>query len=303
MRFLGYILTRSFIWLLHLLPQRILYLISDLIFLVVYYLIGYRKRVVLDNMSKAFPDYDERKRKGIARKFYHHFCDIILESAVAHFYSKKQAQNRISYSNPELLEDLHKKGKQVIAVTAHYGNWEYLSTLGLVTDYTIFGVYKPLRNNHYDRMIRHNRMKFGVVPVPMEQVVRKMISSYRNKVPVLSIFLSDQRPLYQHIQYWTKFLGLDTPLYLGTEKLARKLDAAVVFFKISKIRRGKYRVDLELICEDPSGMDPYEITEAHVRILEKQIIDKPEFWLWSHRRWKHSFEKYHKEHDDGSHPV
>ena len=303
MKFLAYILARSFIWLLHVLPQRILYLFSDLIFLVIYYLVGYRKRVVLNNLSMAFPDYDEKKRKGIARKFYHHFCDIILESAVAHFYSVKQARNRISYSNPELLEDLHKKGKQVIAVTAHYGNWEYLSTLGLVTDYTIFGVYKPLRYKHYDQMIRNNRMKFGVVPVPMEQVVRKMISSYRDKVPVLSIFLSDQRPLYQHIQYWTKFLGLDTPLYLGTEKLARKLDAAVVFCKIRKIKRGKYCVDLELICEDPSGMDPYEITEAHVRILEKQITDKPEFWLWSHRRWKHSIEKYRKEHDDNSHSV
>lgn len=297
MKFLGYILARSSVWLLHLLPQRILYIISDFAFLIIFYLVGYRKKVVLKNLSMAFPEYDLRKKRSIARKFYHHLCDVILESAVAHFYSEKQARNRIRYVNPELLEDLHNKGKQVIGVSAHYGNWEYLSTLGLVTDYIIYGVYKPLKNKYFDQMILDNRKKFNVVPVPMDRIVRKMISSHRNKVPALSIVLSDQRPLFQHIQYWTKFLGLDTPLYLGTEKLARKIEAAVVFFKIRKIRRGMYEVVFELICEDPSTLEPYEITEAHVRILEKQIIETPEFWLWSHRRWKHSYEKYCKEHE------
>lgn len=303
MKFLGYILTRSIIWLLHLLPQRILYIFSDILFLIIYYLAGYRKKVVFNNLLMAFPEYDQRKRKKIARGFYHHLCDVILESAVAHFLSEKQFRNRISYINPELLEDIHKKGKLVIGVTAHYGNWEYLSTLGLVTDYTVFGVYKPLKNKYFDRMIRDNREKFGVIPIPMEQIVRKMISSYRDKVPVLSIFLSDQRPIFQNIQYWTRFLGLETPLYLGTEKLAKKLNAAVVFFKLSKIRRGKYQVDFELICEDPSTMETYAITEAHVRILEKQITEKPEFWLWSHRRWKHSIEKYRRVHEENLHHI
>jgi len=298
MKFLGYILVRSIIWLLHLLPQRILYIFSDILFLFIYYLAGYRRNVVLKNLSMAFPEHDKQKRRKIARGFYHHFCDVILESAVAHFLSEKQVLNRISYINPELLENIYKKGKLVIGVSAHYGNWEYLSSLGLVTDYTVFGVYKPLRNKYFDRMIRHNREKFGVIPVPMEQIVRKMISSCRDKIPVLSIFLSDQRPVFQNIQYWTRFLGLDTPLYLGTEKLARKLNAAVVYFKLRKIRRGKYQVEFELICEDPSTLEPYELTEAHVRILEKQITEEPGYWLWSHRRWKHSIEKYRREREE-----
>lgn len=303
MKFLGYILARSIIWLLYLLPRRILYILSDILFLIVYYLTGYRKKVVLNNLSMAFPDHDKREIRKIARRFYHHLCDVILESAVAHFLSEKQSRDRINYINPELLKDIYEKGKLVIGVTAHYGNWEYLSTLGLVTDYKVYGVYKPLKNKYFDRMIRDNRKKFGVIPVPMEQIVRKMIASYRDKIPVLSIFLSDQRPIFQNIQYWTKFLGLDTPLYLGTEKLARKLNAAVVFFKISKIRRGKYQVEFELICEDPSTMEPYEITEMHVRILEKQIIEKPELWLWSHRRWKHSIEKFRKEREENLHNI
>lgn len=303
MKFLGYILTRSIIWLLHLLPQRILYVVSDLFFLLVFHLAAYRRKVVHKNLSMAFPDYDEKRIRSIARKFYHHFCDVILESAIAHFYSEKKFMDRISYSNPGLLDDLFRKGKQVIGVTAHYGNWEYLSTLGLVTDYQIIAAYKPLKNPYFNRMIQDNRMKYKVHPVPMDKIVRLMLSGFRDKVPLLSVFLSDQRPIFQNIQYWTRFLGLDTPLYLGTEKLARKLDAAVVFFKVRKVKRGRYRVEMELICEDPSGLEPYEITEAHVRILEAQIREEPEYWLWSHRRWKHSIEKYRQLKGDTSPAV
>jgi len=298
MRFLGYIITYSLIWLLHLLPERILYCISDFLYLLIHYVVGYRKKVVYDNITKAFPNYGKKEIRHTARSFYHHLCDLILESAISHFYSESKALKKLTYRNPEILNEIYSTGRQVLAVTGHYGNWEYLSTLGFVCEYPLMGTYKPLKNKYFDRMVKRNRTRFGAIVTPMDQIARKLIACYREKKPVLTVILSDQRPMYHQIQYWTKFLDLDTPLYLGTEKLARKLDAAVVFLKIRKVRRGQYEMEIEPICKDPNSLKPYEITEAHVRILENLIREEPGLWLWSHRRWKHSLEQYKKKHGE-----
>lgn len=300
MKFVGYIITYSFVWLLHLLPEGILYLLSDLLYLLMYHVVGYRKKVVYDNLQKAFPEYDKAEIRRIAKKFYHHLSDLFLESAVFPFFSESKALKRITYKNPELLNELYGKGKQVMAVLGHYGNWEYLSTLGLAINYPVVAIYKPLKNKYFDRMVQKEREAYGVIPVPMEKIARKLIEYRKNDTPVLTLFLGDQRPMYHQIQYWTKFMGRDTPMFLGTEKLARKLDAAVVFLKFRKLKRGRYEVETELICEGPEGLKPYEITERHVRILEELIREEPSYWLWSHKRWKHSYEKYKQEHGDNT---
>ena len=298
MRFLGYIITYSLIWLLHLLPERILYCISDFLYLLIHYVVGYRKKVVYDNIAKAFPDYGKKEIRYTARRFYHHLCDLILESAISHFFSESKALQKITYRNPEILNEIYSTGKLVMAATGHYGNWEYLSTLGLVSKYPVLAIYKPLKNKYFDRMVKKNRTRFGVMVSPMDRIARKLITCHREKKHVLTIFLADQRPMYHQIHYWSKFMGLDTPLFLGTEKLARKLDAAVVFLKIRKVRRGQYEMEVEPITQDPISLKPYEITEAHVRILENLIREDPGLWLWSHRRWKHSIEQYRSEHGE-----
>ncbi|MDF1575297.1 MAG: lysophospholipid acyltransferase family protein [Bacteroidales bacterium] len=298
MKFLAYIFTNSFVWLLHLLPERFLYLISDLLYLLMYQVVGYRKKVVYENLEKAFPEFDKPGRKRIAKKFYHHLSDLILESAVFPFYSESKARQRFRVKNPGLLNELHGKGKMVMAVLGHYGNWEYLSSLGLSVDYPVVAIYKPLRNSYFDRMVQKNRKTYGVIPVPMNQIARRLIEFNKNKKAVLTLFLGDQRPQYHQIHYWTKFMGRDTPMFLGTEKLARKLDAAVVFLKIRKLERGRYEMEAELICEEPGDLKTFEITDRHVRILEDLIREEPAHWLWSHRRWKHSYEKYRQEHGE-----
>lgn len=295
MKFLAYIFSYSFVWLLHLLPERILYLLSDLLYLLMYHLVGYRKKVVYDNLEKSFPEYGKSEIRHIAKKFYHHLCDLMLESAVSHFYSESKALEKITYKNPELLNELYGRGKMVMAVLGHYGNWEYMSTLPLAIDYPVVAIYKPLHNKYFDRMVQKNRKTFGVIPVPMEKIARKLIEYSKDKKPALTLFLGDQRPLYHQIHYWTKFMGQQTPMFLGTEKLARKLDAAVVFLKIRKLKRGRYEMEAELICESPEGLKPFEITNRHVAILEDLIREEPACWLWSHRRWKHSYEKFQKE--------
>ena len=287
MGFLGYMLTYSLAWLLHLLPERLLYLCSDFLYLLTYRLARYRREVVYSNLRKALPEKTDQQLKSIAKRFYHHLCDVILESAVSHFHTEASVRKRVSFSNTEVLEAYRKQGKMVMAVSAHYGNWEYLATLGLATTYPVVAIYKPLKNKYIDRMVRGNRERLGSIPVPMEQIARKLITHHKDQDPVVTLFLSDQRPLFHNIQYWTTFMGLDTPLYLGTEKLARKLDAAVVFIKVRKVRRGRYVIEVEDLGADPGSMEPFEITEKHVRILENLIHEAPEYWLWSHKRWKH----------------
>ena len=252
--------------------------------------------MVYENIAKAFPDYGKKEIRQTVRRFYHHLCDLFIESSVSHFYSESEALKKITYRNPELLNEMYSEGRQVIAVTGHYGNWEYLSTLGLVTKYPIIAIFKPLKNKYIDRLMQTNRNRFGVIPVPMKEIARKLISFQRDSTPAMSLFLADQRPIFHQIQYWTNVLGLDTPLYLGTEKLARKLNAAVVFLKVRKVKRGGYEVEIEQITGDPKDLEPFTITEAHVRILENLIREEPAYWLWSHRRWKHSHERFEREH-------
>ncbi len=292
MKWLGYIITYSLVWLLHLLPERLLFLLSDFLYFLMYRVAGYRKKVVFDNLERSFPEYDKAQILSIAKKFYHHLSDLFLESAVQHFYTKEKALTKITYKNPELPNEIYKTGKQVMAVLGHYGNWEYLSTIALATDYPFIGIYKPLNNKYFDRMTQRNRSAFGGDIVPMDKIARKLIEYKSRNEPVLTLFLGDQRPIFSQIQYWTKFLGQDTPMYLGTEKLAKKLDAAVIFIKIRKKSRGRYEVEFELITQNPRELEPYAITNAHVKILEDVIREEPEYWLWSHRRWKHSYERY-----------
>jgi KDO2-lipid IV(A) lauroyltransferase len=292
MDYLLYIFLYSLVWLLHLLPEWFLFRISDLLYFLMCHVVVYRKKVVVDNIQKAFPEYDKSQIRSITRKFYHHFSDLILESGICHFYTESKALKRITYRNPELLNELYASGKLVMAVTGHFGNWEYLNTLALASDYPVAAIYKPLNIKQIDRMIKRNRTRFGVMVSPMEKIARKLIKHHKEKDPVMTIFLADQRPLIKNIQYWTKFMGLDTPHYLGTEKLARKLDAAVVFLKILKVKRGRYEVEIELICENPNELAPYEITNRHVQILENLVREQPENWLWSHKRWKHDLKQF-----------
>jgi KDO2-lipid IV(A) lauroyltransferase len=292
MGFLVYILTYISIWILHLLPRGLFYFLSDTLSILTQYVVRYRKRVVRENLTRAFPAYGLKKIRRIERKFYRHLVDVILESAISHFQRDEEYLSNVTYRNPEILKQYHRQGKQLLSVSGHYGNWEYAASLGGVSDYQVMGTYRPLRNRYFDRLVKKNRERFDNVIVPVSQMTRKMIQYHQLKQPLLTIILTDQRPMFHQIQYWTKFLGIDTPFYTGTERLARKLDAAVIFYKTKKLKRGTYEVELLPICDDPSQMEPDSITEAHVRILEEQIREEPAYWLWSHRRWKHSLENY-----------
>lgn len=287
MNALGFYLLFPLIWAFTLLPLRIQYLLSDLLFVLNFLFIGYRKKVVCLNLRNSFPEKSNKDIKSITRKFYRHLFDQMIESIALMHMSPRKILKHNRFKNPEVIEDLYKKNKGVILVTGHYGNWEWLISLQMLASHKTLAIYKQLNNKYFDRMYINIRSRYGMTPVPMNRILRELISREQKNELTLTYSLSDQRPLFRHIQYWTRFLNQDTPVDLGTEKIARKKDLAVVFSKMRKIRRGIYETEFIPLFENSRETKEHEITDKYLSILEKTIIERPELWLWTHKRWKH----------------
>ena len=204
------------------------------------------------------------------------------------FKPEKEILKRFVYRNPEVCNSLFEKGKSILLLMGHYGNWEWCSTMPIYLKHEVLAIYKPLHNSYYDRFIRKNREKYGVVTVPTDKTLRVMTDYHAKNIPILTMFLADQRPRLAQIQHWIRFLNQDTPVILGPEKIARRLDEAVVFFNVIPVKRGYYEVEFDLLFENPSETEIYQITEAYFSRLEQMIVKKPPYWLWSHKRWRHS---------------
>ncbi len=267
-------------------PLRILYFFSTLASFLLEKVFRYRKKIVLENLHHAFPQYTEQKIERIAHDFYLHLADIMVESIKQFGLSAEDLSSRIYFKNPEILSQYYDKGKSVIAIAAHYGNWEWISGLSMGVKHKTIAVYKPLSNIYFDRTLKQQRSKFGTQLVSMREIIRTLIE-YRNlHTPSLSLFITDQSPVWEEIQYWTPFLNQNTPVYLGPEKIARQFGMAVVFLDVKKVKRGQYEVEIIPVTEDASKENPYFVTDKQVKILEEMVIAHPEYWLWSHRRWK-----------------
>ena len=262
-----------------------MYRISDFLYLLIYHLIGYRKSVVVNNISNSFPDKSPQEIKRIASLFYQHLCDLIVETIKMFSISKEELIRRCKVRNPELLQQYFDQGKSIIIPGGHYANWEMTAT---ATDIQIahqaIGAYSPLKDRFMNDQIRKSRSRFGLKLVPIQEL-KNFFSEY-DGMPMAMIFGSDQSPRNVDKAYWTNFLNQDTGVMFGTEKYAHEYDYPVIYGKIDKLKRGYYEFEFILITDQPKSTRYGEISEAHTRILEKAIIDQPEYWLWSHRRWK-----------------
>jgi Kdo2-lipid IVA lauroyltransferase/acyltransferase len=280
-RILGFI-----IWSLGFLPLRILYIMSDFMYLIVYYIAGYRKKVVFDNLNGAFPDKDKKEIRAIAKKFYRHLCDLVVETIHQQVMDEKEISLRVRYTNPQIVNDYFNRGKDVAAIIGHCGNWEWMCGFPLITRYKCVTIYKPLSNPVFDNFMLKLREKFGADLVPMKMVVRRLVEYRRKKLPTITAFIADQAPRRDNSMVWTEFLGRETAVYTGVGKIAVKMDMAVVYFIMRKVKRGYYEFEFVPLFDSAAATTEIEITKAHISILEKQIAEQPEHWLWSHRRWK-----------------
>ena len=287
MGIIGFYLFYGINWVITLLPVRILYIFSDFLFLILYYFPSYRRKVVSTNLKNSFPEKSARELAVIERKFYRHLADIFIETLKMTHMSRTQSMDHMKIINRELLDRLYKEGRDVVAIIGHYNNWEWLKSLIYHTYFQTVSIYKPLNDKRFDKFMLDIRERDGMILTPMSHIVREIIEARKSDRRSLYSFISDQTPPLGDIKYWTTFLNQDTPVYTGAEKIASKYDMAVVFFNVQKISRGYYTYTVELLFEHTAGLPEHVITEKHVRRLEEIIRERPEYWIWSHRRWKH----------------
>ncbi len=283
---IGFYIAMFFGYAISWLPFSLLYLFSDFITFLLKYIVRYRKRVIMDNLRSSFPEKSEAELHKIRSKFYKNFSDMIVEAFKSLTVSEKTMHKHYRLNNPEVFTDLQQKGKGVIMVMGHYANFEWTAMFmpKLVT-HNCFAVFQPLRNKYFNRQIIAIRERFGLKLFPMSDTYEFMLNN-PSKTP-LYVFMADQSPMKSRIKYTTPFLNQQTPVHLGVENLSKKCGLAVVFIEVNRYKRGHYEVNAELLFEDVKDLPQYEVTDTHVKALEKIIIKKPEDWLWSHKRWKH----------------
>jgi KDO2-lipid IV(A) lauroyltransferase len=282
-----------FLYLISLLPFWLLYLIGDLIFLLLYYVVRYRRKVVWTNLRNSFPEKNDAELKDIERKYFRYLGELIVEVVKMFTVSEKEVKKRMVAPDKVLIEKYFSEGKSVIGAVAHYGNWELAALrLSLIFKERKMIVYKELSNPVFDDEFKKMRSRFGATLVEMRNTLRALIT-YKNE-PTITVLVSDQTPVRHEIQYFTEFLNQPTSVFLGVEKLAKMMDTAVVFCDIRRVKRGYYRCDVVPLFSEPKKTTEHEITLAHVHYLEKVIREEPQYWLWSHRRWKFKPEDIHR---------
>lgn len=280
-----YYLALPFIYVVSYLPPRLMYLLSDLLYILVYKVIGYRKKVVTKNLRNSFPDKPEQEIDRIRREFYRYFCDLSLESLWTLSISPKAVSRHFKWDNHSVFEPFYKKQQSVIMVMGHLGNWELAGAyIVQVMVHQLYVIYHPLTNPHLDNLLYRMRTRSGMGLYPMKETFRGMLKNRDNLT--VTAFLADQTPSPDKA-HWMTFLNQDTPVFKGTENISRKLGYPIIYMSIIREKRGSYRIHTELLAENPADYSENEITEMHTKRLERDIIDHPETWLWSHRRWKH----------------
>ncbi|QNJ98972.1 lysophospholipid acyltransferase family protein [Constantimarinum furrinae] len=286
MQRLLYLLIYPLLWATSILPMRLLYIKSDCLYILAYHVFRYRKKVVLSNLKLVFPEKTEKERKAIAKAFYHHLCDIIFETIKSMTISEEEAKRRFDVQNIELLRDYESRGRSVLMFCGHYASWEWSSIINRQTTLKGLGVYKKLDNPYFDRLVKKIRGKFGAEIISNKKIVTSLFRLNKKGIKTVSLVLADQTPKVGAFKHRDTFMGIDVPVFTGTEELAKKLNFAVVYMKVEKVRRGYYKANFIPLAEDPNSYPDFDITRMFLNEIEKQIHKEPQYYLWSHKRWK-----------------
>ncbi|PKP35456.1 MAG: hypothetical protein CVT98_10165 [Bacteroidetes bacterium HGW-Bacteroidetes-15] len=276
------------IWLITLPPLFILYGISFLLYILTYYIVRYRSDVVRNNLIKSFPNKSKKDIISLEKKFYRHFTRLFVETPKMLHYSRKHQMKHCNVTNPEILEKYYKQNRNIVALMSHYGSWEIGVNIPNYTSYKCTCVYKPLSNKKSDKIIKIIRSKAGMVFYPMAKILRYLTEMKIANTPTFTIFLADQSPSEGELDYFIDFLNQRTPVYTGFERIAKKFNSIVIYIDVQKRKKGYYNITFIEITENPNELEKYEITNRYNKLLEKIIQENPAYWLWSHKRWKHT---------------
>lgn len=268
------------------LPLPVLYFLSDLMYLLVVYVVGYRHKVIDENLKYSFPEKSNEERDAIRKKFYRHFCDLSVETIKMYSMKEEELRRRMTF-NTDALDKAWLGGTGIIVLLMHYNNWEWISYIQKKVDFKVLGVFNQMRDNvAFDEFLLDSRKRWGAELVVMNHAARTAFD-YKNKnIPAL-LWLAADQSAPPNSQFWATFLNREAPFFGGPVKLAQKLDQPIYFQKVKKVGRGRYETDFTLLFKEPSKVDAAEILGTYIQKMEELIRETPEYYLWSHRRWKH----------------
>lgn len=269
------------------LPFRILYIFSDFVYVIIYYIIGYRKKTVRENLALALPHLSEKERLVIEKKSFHHLCDMFLEMIKTMTISEKEMDKRFVFTNLKVYKELEKKQKSISLMCAHYASYEWVISMNKHIDFKGYGIYKKINNPHFDQLVKNIRSKFKAYLITTKETIPVIASNNRNKTLSLYGFVSDQSPKIYSVFHWHTFMGIEVPVHTGAEMLSKKYDMNVIYLRTKKIKRGYYEASFEILSENAKAVPNYEITDQFLKLVEQQIHEAPEYYLWTHKRWKH----------------
>ena len=287
MNLLVYIILYPLIWIISKSSFRLIYLFSDFLYLILYHVISYRKKLVRKNLALALPEKTFLERKIIEKKYYKHLSDLFLESFKSLNISEVDIKKRYSFKNIELLDELYKKKKNIILMGGHYASWEWFFIIDRLTDYRINAIYKKLSNKYFDSLIKKIRSKYNGNLISTKNTFKEILKNTKLKGLNIYGFASDQSPKKNKATYWNNFLNNFVPFHTGAEIIAKKYDMAVVYMNVEKVKRGYYIASFELITDKPKKYKDFKITEDFIKLLENQIFKAPEYYTWTHNRFKH----------------
>lgn len=277
------------------LPFAVLYRISDALYVLVYHVVRYRRRLVRRNLTASFPEKSESEIKAVERQFYAWFCDYIVETIKLLTISEAEMRRRIRFTGTAMLDEYVRQGRSVAVYMGHYGNWEWVTSLALwvTPEAKCMQVYHALENEAMDRLFRRLRSRFGHENVAVADTLRRILSHRSRKEPMIIGFIADQVPYWNNIHFWMPFLCHErTPMFTGTERIVRKYDMVAATLILSRESRGHYVAEFQLVADDAKTLPQYAVTEQAARRLEAAIREVPQYWLWSHNRWKRTYEEW-----------
>lgn len=269
------------------LPLGVLYVISDLLFPLVYYVVRYRRGVVRENLRNSFPERSEKERRRIERRFYRFFCDYAVETVKMITMSREEMLRRMHFEDTDLMDKAVETHPFCFLMLGHFGNWEWISSIAMSCQTPTSQLYTPLHNRAMDRLFYEMRSRFGGENISKYDALRRILAWKREGRRTLVGFIADQSPKPGSTHAWMDFLHQDTPLFTGAERIGKKVDAAACFACVTRPRRGYYVCRIEPLVDDMRALPDYEVTERYMRRLEQEIEAQPHLWLWTHRRWKH----------------
>lgn len=284
---------------LSLLPMWVHYLFSDILFVIIAYVLHYRRGVISRNLKGAYPDKSDKELKKLRIQFYRHFCDILVETVKYTSISDKNIMRRMPFKNSEQVAEILNSGQSIALLLGHYGNWEWVSSLvlwlrPLITNNSVMGqIYHPLENEVINRVVLKTRSRMNSDNVAKKETLRWILGNKREGRPTILGYINDQVPKWENIHYWLTFLNhKDTPVFTGIERIVHSQNQAVVYIDVKRVGRGRYECEFQVITCDPSTMGEFELTDIYFQRMEQTINRAPQYWLWSHNRWKRTRKEF-----------